>query len=89
MSSDALKFSNQDEFHIWKGQMKRETQSFFINKHGSYKTNGYTKLKYVCHRSGIFKTESKGIRHLKVQGSHKMNGYCPAEISVKILNDAM
>ncbi|VEN51585.1 unnamed protein product, partial [Callosobruchus maculatus] len=85
LNSNNLKFFNKDEFYTWKGQMERETQSYFINEHGSYNTNSYTKFKYVCHRSGIFKSESKKIRHLKVQGSHKINGYCPAEISGKIL----
>ncbi|VEN54487.1 unnamed protein product [Callosobruchus maculatus] len=68
--------------------MERETQSYFINEHGSYNTNSYIKFKYVCHRSGIFKSESKKIRHLKVQGSHKINGYCP-EISGKILKNGI
>ncbi|XP_050500770.1 uncharacterized protein LOC126880760 [Diabrotica virgifera virgifera] len=87
LTSEVLKFPTCDDFHTWKNQIERTTQSSFINEHGSYNTKDYKRLKYVCHRSGLFKSQSKGLRHLKTQGSHKINGYCPAEIIVKLLND--
>ncbi|XP_055944366.1 uncharacterized protein LOC129975328 [Argiope bruennichi] len=38
---------------------------------------------YTCHRSGYFSSKSKGLRHIKLAGSCKINSYCPAFISVK------
>ena len=38
----------------------------------------------MCHRSGSYIAEDKGLRHLKIQGSKKIDGYCPSEIKVEI-----
>lgn len=69
------------------GKVKQKKKLILPLLTNMYNTKSYTKLEYVCHRTGLFQSEGKGIRHLKVQGSHKMNGYCPTEIFVKILND--
>lgn len=37
-------------------------------------------MNYICHRSGFFTSKSKVHRHLKTQGSNKINGYCPTMI---------
>lgn len=87
--SNNLKFSSESEFYMWKGQMEIETKSLFINKHGSYPTKTYLKKQFICHRSGTYKPEGSGIRHLKVQGTNKINSYCPAEISLKVLKNGL
>ncbi|GFW59864.1 uncharacterized protein TNCV_2917461 [Trichonephila clavipes] len=38
--------------------------------------------KTFCHRSGVYISKGKGLRHLKTQGSNKIDGYCPDEIKV-------
>ncbi|GFV99047.1 uncharacterized protein TNCV_1510251 [Trichonephila clavipes] len=40
------------------------------------------KKHFVCHRSGDYISKGKGLRHLKTQGSNKIDGYYPAEIKV-------
>ncbi|EEZ98894.1 hypothetical protein TcasGA2_TC004509 [Tribolium castaneum] len=42
---------------------------------------------YACHRSGFYVKKGERLRHLKTQGSNKINGICPSEILVKIQND--
>ncbi|GFV35550.1 MULE domain-containing protein [Trichonephila clavipes] len=37
---------------------------------------------FLCHRSGNFVSDSKGLRHLKILGSNKINAYCPAALKV-------
>lgn len=42
----------------------------------------HKKIQFVCHRSGDYVPTGKGLRHLKTQGSNKINAYCPANIEV-------
>ncbi|GFT45991.1 MULE domain-containing protein [Trichonephila clavipes] len=37
---------------------------------------------FLCHRSRNFVSDSKGLRHLKILGSNKINAYCPAALKV-------
>ncbi|GFX59868.1 MULE domain-containing protein [Trichonephila clavipes] len=63
------------------GRNRTETKSKFIVKRGATSLkNG--KKHFVCHRSGVYISKGKGLRHLKTQGSNKIDGYCPAEIKV-------
>ncbi|GFT16957.1 uncharacterized protein NPIL_185951 [Nephila pilipes] len=39
---------------------------------------------YLLYHSGFYVSKGKGLRHLKTQGSNKIDGYCPAEIKVFI-----
>ncbi|XP_072390135.1 uncharacterized protein [Diabrotica undecimpunctata] len=41
-------------------------------------------MKFLCHRSGCFNSESKGKRHLKMKGSIKIGGFCPAGFTVVV-----
>ncbi len=43
---------------------------------------------YYCNRSGVYKSESKGLRSLKTQGSSKMNAYCTAGFQVSFLESS-
>lgn len=38
---------------------------------------------FVCHRSGKYIPEGKDLRHLKTQGTKKIDGLCPASIRLK------
>ncbi|XP_060522906.1 uncharacterized protein LOC132699931 isoform X1 [Cylas formicarius] len=81
-----LMFSTMDEFNQWKTQMENKTYSKFIKKSTTV-SKLHTFIQYNCHRSGTFIPEGKGKRHLKTQGSSKINAYCPANIQVFIEND--
>ncbi|CAG9772792.1 unnamed protein product [Ceutorhynchus assimilis] len=76
-------FANLQEFAKWKKDEESKINGLFVIAHGSDKTEGYTRTKYVCDRSGIFKSRSTGLRRRK---SKKINGYCPAEMIVKIID---
>lgn len=66
--------------------MESETFSSFIHKRTNRKNQAAVKIEYYCHRSGYFKARGANIRHLKTQGSNKINGYCPANLKVVLKN---
>lgn len=70
-----LKFETIEEFHAWKDNLEKRTIASF-NKKVSTKTS----IIFRCHRSGFYKAPSKRKRYLKMSGSSKINGYCPATI---------
>ncbi|GFU90973.1 uncharacterized protein TNCV_4923041 [Trichonephila clavipes] len=39
---------------------------------------------FVCHRSGVYISKGKGLRHLKTQGSNKIDGYCILRYEIKV-----
>lgn len=43
----------------------------------------YTTVNFVCHRSGRYVPKGQGLRHLKIQGSNKLNALCPASIRIR------
>lgn len=40
------------------------------------------KCVYNCHRSGVYVSKGKQVRHLKIQNSNKIGGLCPAKLEV-------
>jgi hypothetical protein len=50
---------------------------------------GASKLKngktyyFQCSRSGFYSSQGKGIRQIKIKGSIKIGGYCPAKITAQ------
>lgn len=84
ITTKSMEFENNDAFTLWKTKEEKDTCSFFISEHGWYTTESYKILKYVCHRSGYYKNKGKGTRHIKTQGTKKINGFCPAGIKLTI-----
>ncbi|CAG9765599.1 unnamed protein product [Ceutorhynchus assimilis] len=72
-----------DEFYAWKRKFESDTNSRFfkVSSSNSCKTHKY--IRFTCHRSGQYVPEGKGVRHLKTQGSNKINAVCPATITLK------
>ncbi|EFA06433.2 hypothetical protein TcasGA2_TC009313 [Tribolium castaneum] len=65
--------------------MKHDTKSKYVAERGSQGgKDGTTIIKYCCHRSGKYVARGKGLRHLKTQGSNKIDGFCPARLKVII-----
>lgn len=84
METETLEFIDCAHFEQWKTKMEKETNSKFVNRHGQRTDNqGIIVTEYCCHRSGHFKSKSKGVRTLKVLGSNKIDSYCPAAIVTK------
>ncbi|XP_047112053.1 uncharacterized protein LOC124788816 [Schistocerca piceifrons] len=80
---EALEFSSEEEFLKWKEEMECATHSKFIKSCGTKFYDEGPTCYYVCHRSGQFTSKGDGRRHLKLTGSNKINGKCPAEIKVQ------
>ncbi len=76
-----LEFQTKEDFIKWKKQMENETKSKFIV---SKKDNKRRRTSFVCHRSGFpnLKLHNR-LRRLKLQGSKKINGLCPAEVMMQ------
>ncbi|GFU11775.1 uncharacterized protein TNCV_4969661 [Trichonephila clavipes] len=77
-----LSFTDFEAFTEWKDVTEKETKSKFIVKRGATSLKNGKKHHFACHRSGVYISKGKGLRHLKTQGSNKIDGYCPAEIKV-------
>lgn len=83
--SETKSFSSFDEFIAWKTNEEKTTNMIYRNKlKNQFDFNSRKQIIYRCHRSGHFQPSGKGIRRLKSQGTNKINGYCPAEMSLKI-----
>ena len=71
-----LNFSSFEDFMHWMAEIGKKKSKFI--RYGSKRQTYYFK----CHRSGCFEPKDKGIRHLKISGSNKIDAYCPASIKV-------
>ncbi|CAH1960906.1 unnamed protein product [Acanthoscelides obtectus] len=78
-----IKFPTYEKFVEWKDGYQERTVSSFIVRETKKRKDKQFKL-YTCHRSGFFAPTGTGKRSLKLTGSHKINGYCPAQIEVYI-----
>lgn len=70
------------EFDEWKKNVEKSTISQFVRTHISRSVSG-TVTTFTCHRSGILKGRPRKLRRTKLNGSKKVGGLCPAQISVR------
>ncbi|KAJ8980988.1 hypothetical protein NQ317_019172, partial [Molorchus minor] len=63
---ETIRFDTIEQFESWKNDLKRNSKARFSS------TNAYKNISFVCHRSGKYISESKGLRHLKTQGSIRL-----------------
>lgn len=83
MHSESLRFANMNEFYEWKRNVEKETICQFIKMRRD-QTKRETTSVFSCHRSGPYVPKmAEKIRRSKLQGSKKLNGFCPAEITVR------
>ncbi|KFM81060.1 hypothetical protein X975_20238, partial [Stegodyphus mimosarum] len=80
--TENLQFPSFQEFIVWKKDIETKRKCTFSVERGVQKTKLNTKHFFVCHRSGNYTPQGNGLRHLKLQGSKKINGFCPASITV-------
>ncbi|XP_014280564.1 uncharacterized protein [Halyomorpha halys] len=81
--SSQHRFETMDQFLQWKHSIEQKTVSSFVKyKSDRVLNNGSTKIAFVCHRSGFYKSTGKNIRQIKKVGSNKIGGLCPAQILV-------
>lgn len=81
---ETMKFLSDTQFYEWKREEESRSCNSYI-KHFATKTSkeGVRRETYYCHRSGTFRSKSKGERKLKKQGSKKIGKHCPARMYVK------
>ncbi|XP_076253249.1 uncharacterized protein LOC143191761 isoform X2 [Rhynchophorus ferrugineus] len=82
IEQETLKFDSLENFEIWKGNIERTTNASFVKHRGTYIGKKCNTTKFECHRSGIFKSRSKGEGHNKHHQSVKIDSYCPASIKL-------
>nr|CAI5855279.1 unnamed protein product [Callosobruchus analis] len=80
VSSKKLHFQSTQEFEKWKTCLEQQTHTLYVKQKGSCKTLNGIVSQYICQRSGYYFTRGANKRHLKIQGSKKINGFCPSEI---------
>lgn len=86
-TQEKLTFLTEIDFLTWKRKVEADTLSRFIVKEGTRMYKKHKTTNYDCHRSGYHAALGKRIRTLKIQGSVKINGFCPARISKQLNND--
>lgn len=72
-------FDSIEEFHSWKNEIEKTTATSYI-KRFSTEATAY----YHCHRCGYHKSRGHTKRNMKISGSCKINGFCPAKIAMKL-----
>lgn len=77
-ADEKLIFNSCSDFKNWKTETEKRTLTSYVRRACSSSTTVY-----ICHRSGYYKSKSKGIRHIKLAGTRKINSYCPASITVR------
>ncbi|XP_054723700.1 uncharacterized protein LOC129233747 [Uloborus diversus] len=77
-----LNFLNLDDFMKWKDDEEKKTRTSYVKARASKDLKSSTYSSFYCHRSGHFKSHSSGERCIKLLGSNKIDGHCPAKISL-------
>ncbi|GFW06938.1 c2H2-type domain-containing protein [Trichonephila clavipes] len=80
MNHIELEFNSFNDCLAWKAEIESRTKSKFVSYDSN--THGVKCYYFRCHRSGNFVSDSKGLRHLKILGSNKINAYFPAALKV-------
>lgn len=86
VSMSPVDVKNLEEFSKWKDSFEKETNTRFVKEY-HFSCLSHDVVSYICHRSGYYNPKGKGLRHMKAQGSSKINGYCPAAIKLKKIKD--
>lgn len=72
------------KFQDWKAGEEEATSSSYVRVRRTKKqATGAVMNIYYCHRRGHYRTKGKAVRQLKVQGTCKIGGICPASLVVK------
>ncbi|CAH0547154.1 unnamed protein product [Brassicogethes aeneus] len=80
---DEINFSSVAEFNEWKNHVEVEFSTQY-RKQYTKSSKHHVLTSYICSRSGMYAPRGQGKRHIKLQGTKKINAYCPSSISLKI-----
>lgn len=81
-----MEFETRADFDEWQMRVERETLNNYSIRSSQTYIN-YKSILYNCSRSGFYQSRSTGRRSVKATGTRKINGFCPAEIWLKIMPD--
>ena len=71
-------------FQQWKDGFERNSGASFVKSTGEKGQGSVTTdVYYYCNRSDFFHTKATRRRHIKSQGSSKLNTHCTAAITVR------
>lgn len=84
---EVLTFQTREEFNTWLNSEESRTNTHFVLRGGKIKTKYFSKLYFICNRSGEHKPSSKGKRQIKAQGSLKIGFHCTADIVLRLFED--
>ena len=80
-------FASKDEFLSWKSDEQEKSSSSYV-QHSSNRKYGTKMYQYLyCNRSGKVRLRGKGKRHIKTQGSSKIDARCIA--NMKVMTDTI
>lgn len=82
LEKEEILFTSLECFNQWKSEMEKKDGSQYLLRKTDV-SKKFTKTYYECNRSGFYKPQGIGIRHLKTQGSKKINGHCPLTITLE------
>ncbi|KAK5648053.1 hypothetical protein RI129_002945 [Pyrocoelia pectoralis] len=82
MDVEIFEFSAREDFEIWKTSTEQISKSRFVKERGDLTYKLHKTFSYICHRSGFYISESQNKRHLKTQGSRKIEGFCQSAMKV-------
>lgn len=83
LETEEKNFDSYEEFSTWK-EAEEETLVCQFYKQRSTKNKKSTVIDFICCRSGCHERKSKGIRRMRLQGSKKLNAFCPANIQLTL-----
>lgn len=91
IKTETLHFDNEENFNKWKTETEKKSKTCFIIRNSDVRNhNGpiSKRSQYVCNRSGVYRGVGETRkREIKIQGSRKLNGFCPCGLKVKFFTD--
>lgn len=81
---EEFNFKSKLDYENWRKDVERKGRFEFVASQGGVIRNNAIKQYLRCHRSGVFKSKSKGIRAPKTVQTNRINYHCCAFATVSI-----
>ncbi|KAF6213817.1 hypothetical protein GE061_011539 [Apolygus lucorum] len=83
LNEQTLNFNSWDQFLAWKLDTENAECCKFVMRDGKKQRERFIVSKYRCFRDGHFLAKGSGTRRLKLKGSCRINGICPASLTAR------
>uniref|UniRef100_A0A1B6D3D5 C2H2-type domain-containing protein n=1 Tax=Clastoptera arizonana TaxID=38151 RepID=A0A1B6D3D5_9HEMI len=91
IKTEEIEFQSISEFLTWKNNVEKESKTFFIKKNSLFLRSSNKRIYYFhCNRSGFYRPQVTNFnrkRKIKLQGSRKINAFCPCRIRAELFTD--